>query len=102
VHIVADPRLASLVYQPEERAQSPLALPFFHGRVRPHILKLGGGLPAHRVRSHQRDWAGGTASDSGVLPVAVGCNPQAFCNRNPRSAIAFVGTLWETSSRISL
>jgi hypothetical protein len=69
VHILADPRLASLVYQPEERPQGPLARPFFYGQVRPHILKLGGGYLPTRSEATSGSGSGGMASDSGALAV---------------------------------
>ena len=49
-HILADPRLSSLVYQPEEKPAGPLALPFLGGQVRPNIIEVGGGyLPSSQM-----------------------------------------------------
>ena len=69
MHILADPRLASLVYQPEERPQGPLAPPFFYGQVRPHILKLGGGYLPTRSEATSGSGPGGGASASGALAL---------------------------------
>ena len=66
MHILADPRLASLVYQPQERPQGPLASPFFYGQVRLHILKLGGGYLPSRSEATSGSGSGGMASDSGA------------------------------------
>ncbi len=68
VHVLADPRFASMVYQPDERPLGPLALPFFGGQVRPNILALGGGYLPSRSES-SGGGSGGMASDSGALAL---------------------------------
>jgi D-alanyl-D-alanine carboxypeptidase len=66
-HVLADPRLSSLVYQPEERPMRPLALPFIGPTVRPNILALGGGYLATKADASALGSAGGMASDAGAL-----------------------------------
>jgi D-alanyl-D-alanine carboxypeptidase len=68
VHVLADPRFASMVYQPDERPVGPLALPFLGGQVRPNILALGGGYLPSRSES-SGGGSGGMASDSGALAL---------------------------------
>ncbi len=68
VHVLADPRFASMVYQPDERPLGPLALPFLGGQVRPNILALGGGYLPSRSES-SGGGSGGMASDSGALAL---------------------------------
>jgi D-alanyl-D-alanine carboxypeptidase len=67
--VLADPRLASLVYQPEERPQGPLALPFLQGQVRPNILTAGGGYLATKADASALGGAGCMASDSAALAL---------------------------------
>jgi D-alanyl-D-alanine carboxypeptidase len=66
-HILADPQLSSMVYQPEERPKGPLALPFLDGTVRPNILKLGGGYLPTASEASSANGSGGMASDSPAL-----------------------------------
>ena len=67
--VLADPRLSSLVYQPEERPKGPLALPFFGGQVRPDIIKAGGGYLPSMSEASYGNGSGGMASDSGALAL---------------------------------
>jgi len=67
--VLADPRLSTLVYQPEERPKGPLALPFFGGHVRPNIVKVGGGYLPSRSEASSGNGSGGMASDSGALAL---------------------------------
>ena len=67
--VLADPRLSTLVYQPEERPKGPLALPFFGGHVRPNVVKLGGGYLPSRSEASSGNGSGGMASDSGALAL---------------------------------
>lgn len=69
VHILADPRLASLVYQPEERPAGPLALPFLGEQVRPNIVKVGGGYLPSESEASDGSGSGGMASDSEALAL---------------------------------
>ncbi len=64
-HILADPRLSSLVYQVEERPKGPLALPF-GGLGRPD--SDGGYLPS-KAEASAPSGSGGMASDSGALAL---------------------------------
>ena len=67
-HILAHPRLGSMVYQTQERPKGPLALPFLGGDVRPNIIKVGGGyLPTKSEAGGMG--SGGMASDSGALAL---------------------------------
>jgi len=68
-HILADPRLASMVYQPEERPAGPLALPFLGGQVRPNILELGGGYLPSRSEASNGNGSGCMASDATALAL---------------------------------
>ena len=68
-HILADPRLSSMVYQPEERPKGPLALPFLDGQVRPNIIKLGRGYLPSLSEASSANGSGGMASDSGALAL---------------------------------
>ena len=64
--VLADPRLAALVYQPEEQPAGPLALPF--GRPRDGTDSGGGYLPSAALAS----WGNGSgcmASDSATLAL---------------------------------
>ena len=67
--VLADPRLSSMVYQPEERPEGPLALPFLGGQVRPNIVELGGGYLATKAEASEPSGSGGMASDSSALAV---------------------------------
>ena len=66
--VLADPRLARLVYQPEERPDGPLALPFIGGRVNPDFAAGGGYLPT-RSQASDGSGSGGMASDSRALAL---------------------------------
>jgi D-alanyl-D-alanine carboxypeptidase len=66
-HILADPDLATLVYQPEERPQGPLALPFLRRSVRPDIVNLGGGYLPSESEASNGNGSGCMASDSVAL-----------------------------------
>ena len=68
-HILADPRLSSLVYQPEERPTGPLALPFLGGQVRPNIIEAGGGYLPSEEEASAGNGSGCMASDSGALAL---------------------------------
>ena len=64
--VLADPLLARLVYQPEERPSPPLALPFDAG-VRPDALDVGGGYLESRSEASWANGSGGMASDTPAL-----------------------------------
>ena len=68
-HILADPRLSSMVYQPEERPKGPLAIPFLGGQVRPNILEVGGGYLPTKADASEANGSGCMASDSGALAL---------------------------------
>jgi D-alanyl-D-alanine carboxypeptidase len=68
-HILADPRLSSMVYQPEERPKGPLALPFLGGQVRRNILEVGGGYLPTKADASEANGSGCMASDSGALAL---------------------------------
>jgi CubicO group peptidase (beta-lactamase class C family) len=67
--VLADPRLASLVYQTAERPQGPLALPFLGAQVRPDILAAGGGYLPTRAEASYANGSGCMASDSAALAL---------------------------------
>ena len=64
-HILADPRVSSLVYQVEERPKGPLALPF-GGQVGPNT---GGGYLPTKSEASDGSGSGGMASDAGALAL---------------------------------
>ena len=64
--VLADPRVARLVYQPEERPEGPLALPFIAGRVSADFEAGGGYLP-NRSQASDGSGSGGMASDAPAL-----------------------------------
>ena len=67
-HILADPRLSSLVYQPEERPKGPLAYRSSEGR----FDRTSSRPAAATCRARQepaREWSGCMASDSGALAL---------------------------------
>lgn len=66
-HVTADPRLASLVYQPAERPEGPHALPFINGEPRAGILEAGGGYLPSLAAVSSAGAAGGMASDASAL-----------------------------------
>ena len=68
-HILADPRLSSMVYQPEERPAGPLALPFLGGQVRPNIIEVGGGYLPTKAEASNGSGSGGMASDLEALAL---------------------------------
>jgi CubicO group peptidase (beta-lactamase class C family) len=68
-HILADPRLTSLVYQPEEKPAGPFALPFLGGQVRPNILEVGGGYLPTKSDASNGNGSGCMASDSQALAL---------------------------------
>jgi D-alanyl-D-alanine carboxypeptidase len=67
--VLADPRLSSMAYQPAERPQGPLALPFLGGQVRPNIIKVGGGYLPTKAEASEANGSGCMASDSGALAL---------------------------------
>jgi D-alanyl-D-alanine carboxypeptidase len=67
-HVLADPRLASMVYQVEERPKGPLALPFGSQRD-PNIDKNGGAYLPTKAEASGPSGSGGMASDSGALAL---------------------------------
>ena len=67
-HILADPRLSSLVYQVEERPKGPLALPFA-GQLNPNIGTVGEGYLPSKAEASAPSGSGGMASDSGALAL---------------------------------
>jgi D-alanyl-D-alanine carboxypeptidase len=66
-YVTADPRLASLVYQPAERPEGPHALPFISDEPRPGILEAGGGYLPSLAAVSSAGAAGGMASDASAL-----------------------------------
>ena len=85
-HILADPRLSSMVYQVEERPKGPLALPF-GGQVRPNIVKSAGAIcPPRQRRVHRvgpeawqairaRSLCGDICSSAGISSRSSPCWP---------------------------
>ncbi len=67
--VLADPRFASMVYQPAERPKGPLALPFLGGQARPNILEVGGGYLPTKAEASYANGSGCMASDSGALAL---------------------------------
>jgi D-alanyl-D-alanine carboxypeptidase len=67
--VLSDPRLSSMVYQPAERPDGPLALPFLGGQVRPNIINAGGGYLPTAGDASGANGSGCMASDSGALAV---------------------------------
>lgn len=67
--VLADPRLSSMVYQPEERPEGPLAHPFIGSRPRPDIIEFGGGYLATKASASAGGGAGCMASDSAALAL---------------------------------
>ncbi len=68
-HVLADPRLSSMVYQPEERPKEPLALPFLSEHARPDILAAGGGYLPSLTEASNANGSGCMASDSPTLAL---------------------------------
>jgi CubicO group peptidase (beta-lactamase class C family) len=73
--VLADPRFAALVYQPEERPAGPFALPHIGGQPRTDILQLGGGALPSASEASSGNGSGCMASDSGTLAL---CGYQTF------------------------
>ena len=67
--VLADPLLARLVYQPEERPTAPLALPFDGAGLRPDAVNAGGGYLESRSEASWANGSGGMASDAPALAV---------------------------------
>jgi D-alanyl-D-alanine carboxypeptidase len=67
--VLADPRFAALVYQPEEKPRGPLALPHVDGRLRPDILARGGGFLPSKAEASEANGSGCMASDAGSLAL---------------------------------
>ena len=67
--VLSDPRLSSMVYQPAERPNGPLALPFLGGQVRPNIINVGGGYLPTAGDASGANGSGCMASDSGALAL---------------------------------
>lgn len=68
-HLTADLRLSSIVYQPEERPQGPLALPFIGDEVRPDILEVGGGYLPTKASASAGGGAGCMVTDAPALAL---------------------------------
>ncbi len=68
-HILSDPRLSSLVYQPEEKPAGPYALPIEGGQVLSNILETGGGYLPSRSEESFGNGSGCMASDSEALAL---------------------------------
>jgi CubicO group peptidase (beta-lactamase class C family) len=62
--VLADPRVSSMVYQPEERPQGPLALPFGA-----RLASNGGGYLPSKAEASEGNGSGCMASDSGALAL---------------------------------
>jgi len=67
--VLADPRFAALVYQPEEKPTGSLALPHVNGQLRPDILARGGGYLPSKAEASEGNGSGCMASDSGTLAL---------------------------------
>jgi D-alanyl-D-alanine carboxypeptidase len=67
--VLADPRFAALVYQPEEKPTGPLALPHVSGQLRPDILARGGGYLPSKAEASEANGSGCMASNSGTLAL---------------------------------
>jgi CubicO group peptidase (beta-lactamase class C family) len=67
--VLADPRFAALVYQPEEKPRGPVALPHVDGRLRPDILARGGGFLPSKAEASEANGSGCMASDAGSLAL---------------------------------
>jgi D-alanyl-D-alanine carboxypeptidase len=65
--VLADPRFASMVYQPAERPKGPLALPYLEGQVRPNVG--GAGYLPTKADTSVTNGYGCMASDSGQLAL---------------------------------
>jgi D-alanyl-D-alanine carboxypeptidase len=67
--VLADPRFAALVYQPEEKPTGPLALPHVSDQLRPDILARGGGYLPSKAEASEANGSGCMASNSGTLAL---------------------------------
>ena len=67
--VLADPRFAALVYQPEQKPTGPFALPHIGGSPRVDILALGGGYLPSEAESSEANGSGCMAGDSGSLAL---------------------------------
>jgi D-alanyl-D-alanine carboxypeptidase len=68
-HVLADPRLSSLVYQTDERPTGPVTLPYVNGVLRSNVLKIGGGYLPTASEASSTNGSGGMASDSPALAL---------------------------------
>jgi D-alanyl-D-alanine carboxypeptidase len=67
--VLADPRFAALVWQPEEKPTGPLALPHVVGQLRPGILARGGGYLPSKAEASEANGSGCMASNSRTLAL---------------------------------
>jgi D-alanyl-D-alanine carboxypeptidase len=67
--VLADRRFASLVYQPAERPQGPLALPHVNGALVADAIVRGGGYLPSAAAASGGNGSGCMASDSGTLAL---------------------------------
>jgi len=67
--VLSDPRLSSMVYQPAERPNGPLALPFIDGKLRPNSIEVGGGYLPTKAEASYANGSGCMASDSAALAL---------------------------------
>jgi D-alanyl-D-alanine carboxypeptidase len=65
--VASDPALSSLVYQPEERPEPPVALPFWADAVRSDIVEAGGGYLPSKASASEAGGSGSMASDAEAL-----------------------------------
>ena len=85
-HILADPRLSSMVYQAEERPKGPLALPFEGNSTRTSSRSAGAICPTRQRRVRQvgpeawqairaRSLCGDICSSAGISSRSSRCEP---------------------------
>ncbi len=67
--VLSDPLFSSMVYQPAERPEGPLALPFLEGKLRPNILQVGGGYLPTKAQVSFANGSGCMASNSPSLAL---------------------------------
>jgi len=67
--VLADPRFAALVYQPEEKPAGSLAWPHVGGQLRPDILARGGGYLPSKAEASEANGSGCMAGNSGTLAL---------------------------------
>ena len=65
--VTSDAASTSLVYQPEERPEPPVALPFVAGLVRSEIVEAGGGYLTSKASASEAGGSGSMASDAEAL-----------------------------------